>query len=67
MNTTPHICRSKVKQTALEIAANHRRMSDGSPRFTRVSGAFLEKMEGRLKEIIRSEVHAHPSLGRTLQ
>lgn len=67
MNTTPHICRSKVKETALEVAAGHRKMSDGSPRFTRVSATFFEKIEARVRAAIQSEVHSHPGVGKTLQ
>jgi hypothetical protein len=66
LNTTPHLCRSKVKATALEIAAGHRKMSDGSPRFTRVSATFFEKIEARVRAAIQSEVHSQPSVGRTL-
>ena len=67
MSTTPHLCRSKVKATALEVAAGHRKMSDGSPRFTRVSAQFLEKIEARCREAIRNEVCGQPSVGRTLR
>lgn len=67
MNPYPHICRSKVKATALEVAAGHRKMSDGSPRFTRVSASFLEKIEATVRAAIQSNVHAHPGVGKTLQ
>jgi hypothetical protein len=66
MNTTPHLCKSKVKATALEIAAGHRKMYDGSPRFTRVSAQFLEKIEAACRRAITSEVHSHPGVGKTL-
>lgn len=65
MNTTPHLCRSRVKQTALDLA-RVRKLGNGQPRFTRVSAAFLERIEGRLRAIIGSEIHQHPSVGRTL-
>ena len=67
MNPYPHICRSRVKRTALEVAAGHRKMADGSPRFTRVSAQFLEKIEAACRRAITSETHSQPSVGRTLK
>jgi hypothetical protein len=67
LNPTPHLNRSRVKRTALELAAANRHTYDGKPRFTRVSATFLERIEARVREAIRSEVHSHPSVGKTLQ
>ena len=62
LNTTPHLCRSKVKRTALEIAAIIR----PSNRFTRVGMSFIERIEAKVRAAIREEVRIHPSKGRTL-
>lgn len=66
LNTTPHLNRSRVKRTCLEVAAMTRKNGSGKPRFTRVSAAFLERIEMRVREAIKSEIHAHPSVGKTL-
>ena len=69
INPTPHLNRSKVKQTALEFAATqHFSFVNGKkPRFTRVSLSFLQRVEGRLKAVIADEVQRHPRMGKTLQ
>jgi hypothetical protein len=36
-------------------------------RLSRVSGEALDKLEFWLREKIRSEVHSHPSVGKTFQ
>jgi hypothetical protein len=61
VNTTPHLNRSKVKQTALEIAGQTRAQG-----FTRVGGSFLERIEAKTMQAIREEVRTHPSRGKTL-
>ena len=61
MNTTPHLNRQRVKQTALEIAGNTRAQG-----FTRVGRSFLERIELRVQAAIRDEVRQHPSKGKTL-
>lgn len=66
MNTTPHINRSKVKKTALEIASQTRLNGSGKPRFTRVGASFVERIEARTVAAIRGEVQAHPGVGKTL-
>ncbi len=68
INPTPHLNRSKVKQTALEIAAlKHFSYTNGKhPKFTRVGLSFLERVEGRLRAIIADEVQRHPTKGKTL-
>ena len=65
LSTTPHLCRSKVKKTALEFASI-RKNGSGNPRFTRVSATFLGRIEAKLRAVIASEVHQHPSVGKTL-
>jgi len=61
MNPTPHLNRSKVKQTALEIAASTRGQG-----FERVGKSFLERIEAAALSAIRREVAQHPSRGKTL-
>ena len=53
---------SKVRAYALEAS---REMRGG--KFTRVSKEFLDRMESKLRAIVRDEVHRHPSVGRTLK
>ena len=62
VNTTPHLCRSKVKQTALEIAAAIRPAN----KFSRVGMSFIERIEAKVRATIREEVRIHPSKGKTL-
>jgi len=62
INTTPHLCRSKVKQTALEIAATIRPAN----KFSRVGMSFVERIEAKVRAAIREEVRIHPSKGKTL-
>jgi hypothetical protein len=62
INTTPHLCRSKVKQTALEIAAAIRPAN----KFKRVGMSFVERIEAKVRAAIREEVRIHPSRGKTL-
>ena len=62
INTTPHLCRSKVKQTALELAAAIRPAN----KFQRVGMSFVERIEAKVRAAIREEVRIHPSKGKTL-
>jgi hypothetical protein len=62
INTTPHLCRSKVKQTALEIASAIRPAN----KFSRVGMSFVERIEAKVRAAIREEVRIHPSKGKTL-
>jgi hypothetical protein len=62
INTTPHLCRSKVKQTALEIASAIRPAN----KFSRVGMSFVERIEAKIRVAIREEVRIHPSKGKTL-
>lgn len=62
MNTAPHLNRSKVKQTALDLAGQTRLNGTGQPRFTRVSASFVERIEAAVRNAIKSEV-----IGKTLQ
>jgi hypothetical protein len=55
------INKKHVKDFALGISRNNGR------KFTRVSGQFLNRMNGRLAAVIADEVHRHPSLGITLK
>ena len=55
------INRSKVKEFALLMAKAR------AHKFTRVSGEFLAKCEGHLKEFIRNSVHRLPSKGKTIR
>src|ERR1017187_515805 len=49
INTTPHLCRSKVKQTALEIAAAIRPAN----KFRRVGMSFVERIEAKVRAAIQ--------------
>lgn len=62
---TPHLNRSRVKQTALELA-KPRINGFGKPRFTRVSRKFLERIDALTLAAIRAEISRHPSIGKTL-
>ncbi len=62
INTTPHLCRSKVKLTALEIASSIRPAN----KFKRVGMSFIERIEAKVRAAIREEVRIHPSKGKTL-
>ena len=55
------ICRKHVREFALEMAKSR------AQKFTRVGGDFYLKCEGQLKAFIRSEVHRHPSVGKTIK
>ena len=60
INTTPHLCRSKVKQTALEIASAIRPAN----KFSRVGMSFVDRIEAKVRIAIREEVRIHPSKAR---
>lgn len=62
VNTTPHLCRSKVKQTALEIAGAIRPAN----KFSRGGMSFIERIEAKVRAAMREEVRIHPSKGKTL-
>jgi hypothetical protein len=66
LNTTPHLNRARVKRTSLEVAASTRKNGSGKPRFTRVGLTFLERIEAHVRAAIKSEVHQHPGVGKTL-
>ena len=55
------INRSAVKKMALRLSEDTR---NGT--FTRVGSSFIDRIEYKLEAIIRSEVHQHPSTGKTL-
>lgn len=56
------INKQNVKRLALELSAANR-----AGKFTRVSADFIERIEGRLKQLISAEVQRHPSIGKTLK
>ncbi|NOS72567.1 MAG: hypothetical protein HOP33_21930 [Verrucomicrobia bacterium] len=62
LNTTPHLCRSKVKQTALEIASAIRPAN----KFSRVGMSLVERSKAKIRLAIREEVRIHPSKAKTL-
>lgn len=55
---------SLLNRAAVKRAALHYAESRG---FTRVSAEFLDRIEIKLRGLIRAEVHAHPSVGKTLK
>jgi hypothetical protein len=63
INTTPHLNRSRVKQTALEIVKRERPFWKAS----RVSMSFLEAIEADTRAAILRRIKQHPTKGRTLQ
>lgn len=56
------LARSKVKQLALEVAAEHRAAAN----FTRVSKSFIDAAERDVQAFILDRVKRHPSKGVTL-
>lgn len=60
-NTTPHLNRSRVKRTALELAKQTR-----AGKFTRCGQSFVDRIEAATRAAIVSEVKRHPSVGKTL-
>lgn len=58
-----YICRSKCKEFALKMAAEHRHAN----KFQRVSEEFLVAAEAALKQWIVSRVKGQPSKGITLK
>lgn len=62
LNPTPHLCRAKVKQTALEMAGQLRPFW----KVSRVGLSFVERIEAAVRSAIRSEVSKHPTRGKTL-
>jgi hypothetical protein len=53
---------SGIKKMALGLSEATR-----AGKFTRVSNDFLDRIADRLAVIVREEVAAHPSLGKTLK
>jgi len=62
MNTTPLLNRSAVKKLSLHVSETER-----AGKFTRVSKEFMERINARLNNVIREEIHRHPSVGKTLK
>jgi len=56
------INKAKVRQLSLAIAAETR-----GGKFTRVSAGFLDRIEAKVRNVVAQEIHAHPSVGRTLK
>jgi hypothetical protein len=61
MNTTPLINKAAVKKLALKLSKENR-----AGKFTRVGSEFITRIHAKLEQSIRSEVQAHPSVGKTL-
>ena len=55
------INRRKVKLFALEMAKSR------AHKFTRVGQEFYDRCDFNLKQFIRSQVHQHPSVGKTIK
>lgn len=62
LNPTPHLCRARVKRSALELAATLRPFN----KFKRVGLSFLQRIEAKTRAAIAEEVRQHPSKGKTL-
>jgi len=54
--------KSKMKEFLLQISQDTR-----GGKFTRVSPEILNRIEAKLRNIARQEVHSHPSVGCTLK
>ena len=75
MTNTPDAKRSRspCRQSLLNRSVARRfilaALSKARPHLgiTRVSGQALDTLEGWLREKIRSEVHSHPSVGKTFK
>jgi hypothetical protein len=59
--------RSAARDFALEYAATRKKLSNGQPRFVRVSARWSDRAEAQLKAWIRSEIDRLPSKGRTIK
>lgn len=53
---------SAIKKLALGISESTR-----NGKFTRVSNDFLDRISDKVAALVREEVTAHPSLGKTLK
>lgn len=59
--------RSAIRQHALDYAGRTRLLaSNKQPRFTRVSPAFLDRVEAATRIYIESVIHSLPSKGKTI-
>lgn len=54
--------KSKIREFALQLSQETR-----GGKFTRVSSEFVDRVESKLRNLIRQEVHSHPSVGCTLR
>jgi len=54
--------RSKMKAFLLQLSEENR-----GGKFTRVSPEILDRLEAKLRNIARQEIHSHPSVGCTLK
>ena len=57
---------AKVKRTVLEEAGKMKKMSDGKPRYTRVSKDYIENFEARVRTMVVNDVQRLPSSGHTI-
>lgn len=57
------INKSNIKKYALHVADCHRPFAG----FTRVSGQFFDRIEGKLRLLIEAEIRALPSKGVTIK
>jgi|688.fasta_scaffold333033_4 hypothetical protein len=56
------INKAKVRELALKLSREKR-----NGKFTRVGKSFFDKINARVHALVASEVHTHPSLGKTLK
>jgi hypothetical protein len=54
--------RSAVHEYALHVSATER-----AGKFTRVGADFLDRIEDKVRALVRAEVKSHPSVGQTLK
>lgn len=57
---------SILNQKAIRALALRLAESTGRGKFTRVSGSFIARIDGKVRTMIAAEIHALPSKGRTI-
>ena len=58
---------SVLNQKAIRTLALRLAESTGRGKFTRVSGSFIARIDGKVRAMIAAEIHSLPSKGKTIQ
>ena len=56
-----------INKAAVKKYALHLSKSNRGGKFTRISGEFLEAINGAVVRAVIDRVHCHPSVGKTLK